>query len=97
ERSTGHGHDNVIRQPPPKLFGNFKAHGLGTLGIVRTEIDVHKSPVMLVGNLRAKAVDVIVAARDADQRRAINLRAEHLGRLEISGNKDPRLKSLARS
>jgi hypothetical protein len=50
---------------------------------------------MLIGDLRAQAIDVVVAAVDAHQFRAKHLRAENLGRLEIGRDKNPCLQAFA--
>ena len=52
---------------------------------------------MLVGDLRAEAIDLIVTAGDAHQLSSVNLGAEHLGRLKIGRNKDPGLEPFSRS
>src|SRR6185312_2654715 len=81
QRSAGHGADDVIRQSPAELFGDFVAESFRSLRIVRTQINVHEAPVMLVSNLRAEAVHLIIAAGYADQFGAENLGAEDFGLL----------------
>ena len=49
-----------------------------------------------VGDLRAQPVHLVVAARDAHQLRAENLRADNFCRLKIGRNKDHRFESIAR-
>src|SRR6266852_2269194 len=51
--------------------------------------------IFVINDLRAQAVDLIVAAGDADKLCAKDLRAENLRGLEIGRNKDPRLESVA--
>ena len=96
QRPARHRDDDVVRQTPSQLLGDFVAHRLRAFGVVRTQVDVHESPAMLVGNLRAQTVHVVVAAVDAHQFRAEHLRAENLRRLEIGRNEDPRLEAFAR-
>ena len=50
---------------------------------------------MLVGNLRAEAIHVIVAAVDAHDFGAEHLGAKNFCGLEIGGNEDPGLQSFA--
>ncbi len=83
ERAAGHGHDDVVGQAPAELLGDFEADGLGAFRVVGAQIDVDEAPVVAVGNLRAEAIDVVVVAIDADQRGAVDLGVEDLGRLEI--------------
>src|SRR3954469_17090640 len=44
---------------------------------------------MLVSDLRAEAIDLVIAAGDAYEFCAIDLRADDLCRLQVSGDKDP--------
>src|SRR4029077_6367119 len=88
QRSTSHGNDHVIRQAPAQLLGDLEADGLRSLGVIRTQVHVYKTPVVLVRNLRAQAVDLIVAACDADYFRAEHVRTQNLGRFEIGWNED---------
>ena len=52
---------------------------------------------MLVGDLRAQAIYLVIAARDANQLRAKHLGAENLGGFEIRRNKNPGFEAIARS
>ena len=100
ERSASHRHHDVIGQAPAELLGDFIAHRLRSLSIIRTQIHVHESPAAFagkrfIGDLRAQAIDVVVAAVDAHQLRAKHLRAQNLRRLEIGWNEDPGFQSFA--
>src|SRR6266852_3354958 len=79
QRAAGHGNDNVVGQTPAKLLGDFKADRFRAFGVIGAQIHVHKSPVMLVGDLRAEAVDLVVVPGDAYDSRAINLRGDYFG------------------
>ena len=68
QRAASHGDDHVVGQPPAELLGDLKADGLRALGVIGTKIDVHESPVVALGNLRAQPVHVVVVAVDAHQR-----------------------------
>ena len=96
ERAAGHGHDDVVGQAPAELLGDLIADGLRAFGVVGPQIDVHEAPLVLLADLRAEAVDLVVIAGDAHQARAEDVRAEHLGGLEIGGNEDPGLEAHAR-
>ena len=96
QRAAGHGHDDVVGQAPAKLLGDLIADGLRAFGIVGPQIDVHEAPVVAFADLRAEAIHLIVISGDADQARAEDLRAQHLGRLEIGGDEDPGLEAHAR-
>ena len=50
---------------------------------------------MFVGDLRAQAIDVVVAAVDAHHLRAKHLRAQNFRGLQIRRNKNPRLQTFA--
>ena len=90
------GTHDVVGQSPAQLLGDLVANGLRAFGVIRTQVHIHESPVVLVGDLRAQAVHLVVAAGDAHQLRAIHLGAHNLCRLEIGGNEDPGLESVAR-
>src|SRR4029077_7460220 len=94
-RSTSHGANYVVGQAPAELFGDFESDSLGSFRVVRTQIHVHKSPTMFVGDLRAEAVDLSVVSTDAHNLRSENVRAENLCRLEVGRNEDPRFQAFA--
>src|SRR6202022_589867 len=48
QRTASHWADDVIRQAPAELFGDFESHGLRSLGVVRTQVHVDEAPAMLV-------------------------------------------------
>ncbi len=72
----------------PKLLGDFESVGLGSFGVIRPEIHVHDRPAILVGDLGAKAIDVIVRPADADHCRPENQTAEDLPLLQIVRDHD---------
>ncbi len=96
QRAAGHGNDDVVGQAPAELLGDFKADGLRSFGVVGAQIYVDEAPVVAIGDLRAEAIDVVVVAIDAHQRRAVDLGVENLGRLEIGGDKDEGLEAETR-
>ena len=93
---AGHRHNHVVRQSPSQLFGDFKSHGLRAFRVIRTQIHIDEAPSVFVRDLRAQPIHLVVAARNANQLRAINLRAQNFCRLKICGNEDPRFESVAR-
>ena len=96
QRSASHGADDVIRQAPAELFGDFETDRLRSLGIVGTQVHVDEAPAMFVGDLRAESVDLIVVPGDAHDFRAEHIRAKNLRGLEVGWNKDPGLQPFAR-
>src|SRR6266481_2010913 len=96
ERTAGHRHDDVIRQGPAKLFGDFVAVRFRAFGIVRAQIHVDEAPLKAVGDLRAKAIDVIIVAVDAHDARSVNRGVEHLGGLEVGRNEHAGVEALLR-
>ena len=96
QRAAGHRADDVVGQAPAELLGDLVADGLRALGVVGAQVHVDEAPVVLVGDQRAEAVDVVVVAVDADQPRAVDLRVEHLGGLEVGGDEDAGLQAQAR-
>src|SRR5439155_16048599 len=56
QRPARHAAHQVGRPPPAGLFGDFKAHGLGSLAVERAQIDVDDPPAEAVGDLAAQAV-----------------------------------------
>ena len=90
------GTDDVVGQAPAELLGDLVADGLRAFGVVGAEVDVDEAPVVLVGDQRAEAVDVVVVAVDADEARAVDQRVEDLGGLEIGGDEDAGLEAEAR-
>ena len=96
ERAAGHGDDDVVGQTPAELLGDLVADGLRAFGVVGAQVHVDEAPVVLVGDQRAEAVDVVVVAVDADQARAVDLGVEDLGGLEVGGDEDAGLEAEAR-
>ena len=88
QRAAGHGDDDVVGQAPAELLGDLVAYGLRAFGVVGAQVDVDEAPVVLVGDERAEAVDVVVVAVDADEARAVDEGVEDLGGLEVGGDED---------
>src|ERR1700722_14370775 len=88
QRSPSHGHNNVIREPPSQLFCDLVSDRLRALGVIRTQVDVDDTPVVLIGNQGAKPIDVVIVSIDADEPRTINLSVENLRRLEVCRHED---------
>ncbi len=72
----------------PSCSAISKRVGLGALGVVRAQVDVGEAPAVLVGHLRAQAVDVVVVAADGDDARPVDRGAGDLAGLEVVGNED---------
>ena len=75
------------------MFGDLVAHGLRSFGVIGTQVHIHESPRMLVGNLRTQAVHVIVIAGNADDLCSVNLRSKDLGGFQIGRNEDASFES----
>ncbi len=93
QRAACHRDNHVVRQTPAKLLGDLVAHGLRAFRIIRTEVDVHESPAILVCDLRAEAVYVVVIAVNAHDLRSIDLGAQNFGRLKIGRNENARFEA----
>ena len=96
QRAARHGRDDVLRECPAELFGDFEAVGLRAFGVVAAQVDVRESPAVLLRNLRAQPVHIVVVALDGDDLRVVDARAENLARLEIVRNEDVALQPEAR-
>src|SRR5260370_33061187 len=83
QRAAGHRNDDIVGETPSELLGDLVAYGLRALGVVGAKIYVDQTPVVLVRNQRAEAVDVVVVAVDANKARAVYLGVENLCGLEI--------------
>ncbi len=88
QRARGDRRDDDVRQPPAELLGDLEGERLAALGIERPEVDVDEGPALLVGDLEAEAVDVVVRAVDADDRRAVAQGVVDLRRLEVRRDED---------
>src|SRR6185437_13230236 len=97
QRTASHGNDNVVRQTPAKVLGDFIANRFRTFSVVGTQIDIYKAPAMLVGNLRAEPVHLIVVAGDANNLCAVDFRAENLCRFKVRWNENAGSEAVARS
>src|SRR5581483_2786745 len=62
----------------------------------RTQVDVYESPVVLVGDLRAEAINLVVAAGNADELCAEYLGPDNLGLLKVGWDENPAFESVAR-
>ena len=88
-RPRPHRHHDVVGCLPAELLGRLEGEGLGALGVVRAQVDVHEGPRRVLGRqLGAESVDVVVAALDGDQVVPVHRRHEHLAPLEVGGNED---------
>ena len=81
----------MIRQAPPKLFDHLVAEGLGPLGVIGTQVDVHKAPTEGVGHLGAEFVDLVIVAPHRHQGGVVDQGAQYLAGLKISGDEDAAL------
>ena len=97
QRAARHGDNDVLRQTPAELLGDFISHGLRTLGVVGAQVDVDDAPGVLLRNFGAKAVHLIVIALHVHQVGAVNLRGDDFLWFEVGGNEDERLKAAGRS
>src|SRR6202030_3371649 len=95
QRAPSHRTDHVIRQAPAQLLGDFEAYRFRSFSVVGSQVYVDEAPVMLVGNLRTEAVDLIVVAGDAYDLCAEDVRTQNLRGLKIRWNKDPSLETFA--
>ena len=78
------------------MLGDFEANSFRTFRVIGTQVHVNESPVSLIGDLRAQAIDLVVASGNAYQLRAKNLRAQNLRGLEISRDENYSLEAIAR-
>src|SRR6476646_10677759 len=76
QRSAGHRDNDIVRQAPAQLLGDFVTHGLRAFGVIRPQVHVDEAPAMLVRDLRAETVDVVVIAVNTHDLRAVDLRAQ---------------------
>ena len=93
QRSGGHRDHRVLGNPPGELLDDFKAHALGTFGVIGPHVDIHKGPAVFPSDFSAKPVHFIVVAFDPDDLGAVNQRVHHLALFEVGGNKDVGLQS----
>ena len=78
------------------MFGDLVSDGLRTFSVIGPQVHVYESPVVLVGNLRAEAIHLVIAAGNSHQLCTENLGDDDFCLLEIRGNKDPAFESVAR-
>src|SRR5207302_248429 len=82
------------RAPPPaELLGDLVTVRLRALRIVRTDVDVHEGPVVLVPDLGAEPVDLVIGAFHGNEGRRVYERGDDLAALEVRGNEDVGLES----
>ena len=81
QRAAGHRRDDVLREFPAELLGDFEAVGLRAFRVVAAQVDVRKPPAVFFRNLRAQPVHIVVVAFDGDDLRVVDAGAENLARL----------------
>ena len=91
ERSTCHRRNNGRWQAPAQLFGDLKAHSLGTFAVVAAQVHVHHAPAKPIGELRAQTIDVVVVSLHAHKVRIVNGGRENLFAFKIFRHKNPRI------
>src|ERR1700751_4444648 len=88
DRAARRGHDNMLRQLPAQLLRHLEAVGLGTLGVIGAQIDVHESPTVFVADFAAEAVTVIIVSLARPRARALNPRADDFSLFQSIGDKN---------
>ncbi|BBG03488.1 hypothetical protein PSA01_19370 [Pseudonocardia saturnea] len=79
----GDRHDHLLRQPPAQLLGDLVTQGLGTLGVVGADVDVHERPVLVLrGELGGQPVHVVVVAVHGEQRATVDRGGDDLRLLQ---------------
>ena len=90
-RARRHRDDHLVGQPPAELLGDLVAQGLGALGVERPHVDVDERPALLLaGDLRGEAVDVVVGAVHRDELLGVDGRVDLLGPLEVARDEHDR-------
>jgi len=93
ERAARAGHHHVRGRPPAELLGDLVTVRLRALRIVRTDVDVHEGPAVLVPDLGAEPVDLVIGAFHGNEGRRVYERGDDLAALEVRGNEDVGLES----
>src|SRR5256885_8516722 len=75
----------MLRIAPSELLDDLEAERLRALRVVRPQVDVHESPAVPVGHLRAQPVHIVVVAVDRENGRIEDRRAQDLPALEAVG------------
>ncbi|OLL73183.1 ComEC/Rec2-related protein [Pseudonocardia sp. Ae168_Ps1] len=89
--------DDLLRQPPAELLGDLEAQGLGALGVVGADVDVHERPVLVLGGqLGGEPVDVVVVAVDREQGAPVHRGRDDLRLLQRGGDEYDRVPAGAR-
>src|SRR6202020_1797 len=78
QRARGDRNHAAVGQLPAQLLDDLERQRLRALRVVGAQVDVHERPVALGAQLRAEAVDVVVAALYADELGAVDARGEDL-------------------
>ena len=88
ERSARHGDDDVIWRFPTQLFHRLVEKGLGSFGIIRTDVDVDEGPFIFGADFAAESIDFVVSAADADEIRSKDESPENFSGFQITGNEN---------
>ena len=80
--------NHTVRSLPTQLLHHLVAQGFTSLGVIGSEIDIDKSPVIFLGHLGTQAVDIIIAAINSYQHRVIDSSSNQLARFYITRNED---------
>src|SRR4030042_887890 len=75
--------DYAVGCAPAELLRNLVTQSLAALRIVRSEVNVDESPVVLGYQLTAESIDIVIASLYCYQCRIINRGADHLALLYI--------------
>src|SRR5438093_639843 len=86
----------MLRIAPSELLDDLEAERLRTLRVIRPQVDVHESPAVPVGHLRAQPVYIVVVAVDRENGRVEDRRAQDLPGLEAVGNEHAAFDAKAR-
>jgi hypothetical protein len=71
------------------LLGDLKAEGLGTLCVVRTDVDVDERPVLVLGGqFGGQPVHIVIVTVNGDQRAVVHGRREYLCPLQRGRDQD---------
>ena len=76
----------MIGKFPAKLLDHLIGEGLGTFGIVRTQVDVYKAPTVSICNFRAESVHLVIVAMYGENFGIVNRCAKDFASFEIGGN-----------
>ena len=88
QRPGRHRADHPVRQLEAQLLGDLEAERLRALRVVGPHVHVHERPVTITGQLRAEAVDVVVAAPHRHELGPVDAGGEHLLLLQVGRDED---------